>query len=33
MEAGEQRIDVIEFIEIVRALQGNPKELFGKFVE
>jgi transcriptional regulator with XRE-family HTH domain len=33
MEAGERRIDVIEFIEIVRALQGDPKELFGKLVD
>jgi transcriptional regulator with XRE-family HTH domain len=32
MEAGERRIDVIEFIEIVRALDGDPEELFGKLV-
>jgi transcriptional regulator with XRE-family HTH domain len=33
MEAGEHRIDVIEFIEIARALGANPRELFGKVVE
>jgi transcriptional regulator with XRE-family HTH domain len=33
MEAGERRIDVIEFIEIVRALDGDPRELFGKLVD
>lgn len=33
MEAGERRIDVIEFIEIARALEGDPKELFGKLVD
>ena len=33
MEAGERRIDVIEFIQIVRAVDGDPKELFGKLVE
>ena len=33
IDAGERRIDVIEFIEIVRVLQGGPKELFGKLVD
>ena len=33
MEAGERRIDVIEFIEIARALGADPTELFGKLVE
>jgi transcriptional regulator with XRE-family HTH domain len=33
MEAGERRIDVIEFIEIARALDGDPKELFGRLVD
>lgn len=33
MEAGERRIDVIEFIEIVRALGAEPKELFGRLVD
>jgi len=33
MEAGERRIDVIEFIEIVRALDGDPKVLFGQLVD
>ena len=32
-EAGERRIDVIEFIQIVRAVDGDTKELFGKLVE
>jgi ribosome-binding protein aMBF1 (putative translation factor) len=32
MEAGERRIDVIEFIQIARAVDGDPKELFGKLV-
>jgi ribosome-binding protein aMBF1 (putative translation factor) len=30
MEAGERRIDVIEFIEIARVLDFDPKELFAK---
>jgi hypothetical protein len=33
MEAGERRIDVIEFIEIARALGADPTELFGRLVE
>ncbi len=32
MEAGERRIDVIEFIEIARVLGADPKELFGRLV-
>lgn len=32
MEAGERRVDVIEFIEIARVLGAEPKELFGKLV-
>jgi transcriptional regulator with XRE-family HTH domain len=33
MEAGERRIDVIEFIEIAKVLGADPKELFGRLVE
>ena len=33
MEAGERRVDVIEFIEIARVLGADPQELFGKLVE
>jgi ribosome-binding protein aMBF1 (putative translation factor) len=33
MEAGERRIDVIEFIEIARVLGADPKELFGRLVD
>jgi transcriptional regulator with XRE-family HTH domain len=33
MEVGERRIDVIEFIEIARALGADPSELFGKLIE
>jgi transcriptional regulator with XRE-family HTH domain len=33
MEAGERRIDVIEFIEIVRALDGDPEELFAMLAD
>jgi len=33
LEAGERRIDVIEFIEIVRAVRADPKDLFGKLVD
>jgi hypothetical protein len=29
----ERRIDVIEFVEIARALDGDPKELFGRLVD
>ena len=33
MEAGERRIDVIEFIEIARILGVDPKELFSRLVD
>jgi transcriptional regulator with XRE-family HTH domain len=33
IEAGERRIDVIEFIEIARVLGADPKELFGRVVD
>jgi len=33
MEAGERRVDVVEFIEIARVLGADPRELFGKLVE
>jgi transcriptional regulator with XRE-family HTH domain len=33
LEAGERRIDVIEFIEISRALKANPEHLFAKLLE
>lgn len=32
MEAGERRVDVIEFIEIAWVLGADPRELFGKLV-
>ena len=32
MEAGERRVDVIEFIEIAKALGCDPKELFGRLL-
>jgi transcriptional regulator with XRE-family HTH domain len=31
-EGGERRIDVVEFIEIVRAVGGDPVRLFREFV-
>jgi transcriptional regulator with XRE-family HTH domain len=31
-EGGERRIDVIEFIEIARALDADPAKLFRNFV-
>ncbi len=31
-EGGERRIDLIEFIAIVRALEGDPLKLFREFV-
>jgi transcriptional regulator with XRE-family HTH domain len=31
-EGGERRIDLIEFITIVRALNGDPLKLFSAFV-
>jgi transcriptional regulator with XRE-family HTH domain len=33
MEAGERRIDVVEFIELARALRADPKKLFGTLVD
>ena len=32
IEAGERRIDVVEFIEIARVLDHDPRELFAKLV-
>jgi transcriptional regulator with XRE-family HTH domain len=32
IERGERRIDVIEFCAIVRALGGDPVEVFGRLV-
>jgi transcriptional regulator with XRE-family HTH domain len=31
-EGGERRIDVVEFVEIARALGADPVKLFGDFV-
>jgi transcriptional regulator with XRE-family HTH domain len=31
-EGGERRIDVVEFVAIVRALGADPVKLFGDFV-
>jgi predicted transcriptional regulator len=31
-EGGERRIDLIEFVAIVRALEGDPVKLFREFV-
>jgi transcriptional regulator with XRE-family HTH domain len=33
IEAGERRVDVIEFIEISRVLEVDPRLLFGSLVE
>jgi ribosome-binding protein aMBF1 (putative translation factor) len=33
MEAGERRVDVIEFIEIARVLGADPKDLFAKLTD
>jgi hypothetical protein len=33
MEAGERRIDVIEFIEIARAVGADPREIFERLVD
>ena len=33
VESGERRIDVIEFIEIARALEIDPTKLFSKVVQ
>ena len=33
MEAGERRIDVIEFIEIALVLEVDPRQLFSKVLD
>ena len=33
IEAGERRVDVVEFIEIARVLDIDPQYLFAKLVE
>lgn len=33
MEAGERRVDVVEFIEIARALGADPREMFERLVD
>ena len=33
IESGERRVDVIEFIEIARALGADPKDLFSRLVD
>ena len=33
VEAGERRVDVIEFIEIARVLDVEPKQLFAKVLD
>jgi transcriptional regulator with XRE-family HTH domain len=33
IEAGERRVDVVEFIEIVKALDQDPKTLFGELLK
>ena len=33
IEAGERRVDVVEFIEIARVLGTDPQHLFAKLVE
>ena len=33
IEAGERRVDVIEFIEISRVLETDPKDLFGSLAK
>ena len=32
IEAGERRVDVVEFIEIARILKADPKRLFKKIL-
>ncbi len=32
-EAGERRVDVIEFIEIARVLGADPRELFAELID
>lgn len=31
-EGGERRIDIVEFIAIVRALEGDPREVFEELL-
>jgi transcriptional regulator with XRE-family HTH domain len=33
IEAGERRVDIIEFIEIARILKADPKRLFEQLLE
>ena len=33
IEAGERRIDVIEFIEIARVMDADPRELFAQVLD
>jgi transcriptional regulator with XRE-family HTH domain len=33
IEAGERRVDVIEFIEIARVLNVDPRHLFSKLID
>jgi transcriptional regulator with XRE-family HTH domain len=33
IEAGERRVDVIEFIEIARVMEADPRELFAKVLD
>jgi len=33
MEAGERRIDVVEFIEIAHVLEVDPRQLFARILE
>lgn len=32
IEAGERRVDVVEFIEIARVLETDPQVLFGNLI-
>lgn len=32
IESGERRLDVIEFVELARALRVNPQKLFERFL-
>ena len=32
-EGGERRVDVVEFVQIARALNTDPAELFASFIE
>jgi hypothetical protein len=33
LETGERRIDVIEFIEIARVLDADPRKLFAQLLD